>query len=63
MSEFIEKAVKTGAFCPCCGSNMIESTGTANFDGPICNYDVYCLDCEAEWTEIYKLTKIEITKK
>mgnify|MGYP001419004486 CR=1 FL=1 len=52
--------VKEGyAHCPICGSDEIEG-GSVEIDGKICWQSVHCIDCMAEWDDIYELTFIEI---
>lgn len=48
-----------GMKCPFCGKSSIEGS-SIEIDGGIAWQDVYCTDCEAEWTDLYTLTGIQI---
>ena len=61
--SYKDQTIKYGDCCPVCGCCNIESSSAANFDTNTVDYDVYCLKCEAEWTEHYKMHGVTITKK
>lgn len=45
--------------CPICDSGSIEG-GSIDVSGLNAYQAVYCLDCGAEWTDIYRMTSVEI---
>lgn len=45
-----------GGFCPTCRSEQIEGD-SVDFDGPNCIQRMRCLDCDAEWSDIYVLSR------
>ena len=52
--------IKSGyAKCPKCKDDNIEG-GSVEIDANGASQDVICLACGAEWTDIYKLSDIEI---
>lgn len=55
-----EAYIKSGyTKCPKCKSENIEG-GSVEIDCNGASQDVTCLDCNAEWTDIYTLTDVEI---
>jgi len=47
-----------GSICPHCGSKNITGD-SVNFEGSEISQAVYCEDCEADWTDVFKLAYIE----
>lgn len=45
---------KQGLCCPSCQSTYIEG-GSVNIEGGIATQDVGCTNCDAEWTDTYRL--------
>ena len=45
--------------CPHCGSKSIEGTGSRNSDGDWHENQIKCIECGAEWNDIYTLTDVE----
>ena len=55
----MEQDVKTGReFCPKCHSDQIEGD-SVDFDGPHCTQRMRCLECHADWTDVYVLSDIQ----
>lgn len=53
--------VKKGfAHCPFCKSSDIDGE-SVNIDGKTAIQDIGCLNCGAQWTDVYKLTGIDVT--
>jgi len=50
-----EYAKKDGMVCPVCHSRNISSDAIQTSDSEL-TADVSCLDCEATWTDSYKLS-------
>ncbi|MDK9702476.1 MAG: hypothetical protein OEL20_05000 [Sulfuritalea sp.] len=50
-AEYVRKG---GGVCPSCGSDQIEGN-SVNIDGPTADQRVSCLDCDADWTDFYRL--------
>jgi len=49
--------------CPYCESDDIESNDLDPVDGSLeVRAEVKCCNCDAHWTDVYKLTSIEVTK-
>ena len=44
-----------GTNCPVCGSDNIEGEEVEVLAGSA-RQDVYCLECDATWTDVYSLT-------
>ena len=44
-----------GTVCPHCGSDQIEGDGV-RVESPHAFQEVWCLECEKTWTDVYKLT-------
>ena len=53
--------IKTPNTCPNCGSHNIEGQSVEIIDDTAIQ-EVVCLDCEAVWEDIYKLTGYELTE-
>jgi hypothetical protein len=47
-----------GSKCPICRSDNLEG-GSLDVDGPVARVEATCLDCDAEWIDIYTLSGIE----
>ena len=47
-----------GGFCPNCRSEQIEGD-SVDFDGPHCTQRMRCLECHADWTDVYVLSDIQ----
>ncbi len=48
-----------GGFCPNCRSDQIEGD-SVDFDGAHCTQHMRCLECHAEWLDVYQLSSIQI---
>ncbi len=46
-----------GGFCPNCHSDQVEGN-TIDFDGPHCTQSMRCLECHADWLDVYTLSNI-----
>lgn len=44
-----------GTRCPACNSNEIEGMDSADIDKGTAWQAVCCLECEAQWSDVYKL--------
>ena len=51
--------VNGGRWCPYCGTDNIEATGTAQMDGPDGRQRVECLKCGRVWHDLLGLVGIE----
>jgi hypothetical protein len=49
-----------GSKCFFCESENVER-GSTHIDGAFSRTDVYCLVCEATWTDVYKLITVELS--
>ena len=50
-AEYVESA---GTVCPYCKSEHITG-GSVDIDGGIASQNVACYECDAEWTDHYRL--------
>lgn len=41
--------------CPVCESDEIEGCEGVRIEDNLALQDVYCLDCESTWTDVYRL--------
>lgn len=55
MKTNAEHAAGGGQNCPVCGSGNIDNDG-----GQVRQLN-YCMDCPAEWNDVYQLTGFELT--
>lgn len=55
-SKYIDNG---GVKCPFCESDNITAHENPQFSGFGIFQDIYCMDCEKEWTDEYKLIGIE----
>lgn len=61
---FTKKQEKTylengGTKCPKCGSENIEGASWNADGGGTASQEVSCLDCDAEWFDVYNLVGIQ----
>lgn len=57
-----EYVAKGGTHCPFCGSDFISGMGVDIHAGSA-TQEITCLDCGANWTDVYKLTHFEVIKE
>lgn len=50
--EYVEA---DGGLCPSCGSHNITSTGNVEINCNLAYQNIMCKECNAEWTDDYKL--------
>ena len=50
-----EYVAKGGGVCPKCGSDQVERDAV-DVDGPSASQKVWCLNCDAEWRDVYQLS-------
>ncbi len=48
-----------GGFCPNCRSDQIEGD-SVDFDGAHCTQRMRCLECHADWLDVYALSNIHV---
>lgn len=56
--QYREKANASDARCPFCNSQNLE-WDNIDVEGIVAKQEVWCLDCEKEWYDVYKLTGYE----
>jgi transcription elongation factor Elf1 len=62
--KYLKQAIHTGYMCPVCGEeNSGESMGATVIEYSLAHLDMSCLECEAEWTETFKLHSIKLNKE
>lgn len=48
----MQHVANNGTLCPCCGSAEIQA-GSIELNEDRVTHEVFCLDCDAEWDDIY----------
>lgn len=55
--EHLRKYARNSNRCPFCGGEI--EAGDLDADGPTAWSDVRCLNCGAEWQDVYELVAVE----
>ena len=54
-----EEYLKNSGSCPVCKGNQVEGD-SVDIDGNEARQAVSCLDCDADWIDVYTLSRYEL---